>query len=114
MVRVRTLSGVAAYVVSEIQELDQSLIARYRALGAESLAKYGGRYLVRGGSPEAAEGRWPDERRLTIVEFPTMEQLRAWYASPEYARALELRGRAFERVLLFVDGVPEGGAETGP
>jgi uncharacterized protein (DUF1330 family) len=34
-----------------------------------------------------------------------MEQLRRWYASPEYAPALEVRKTALTRRLLFVDGV---------
>jgi len=38
------------------------------------------------------------------VEFPSMERLRAWYASADYAEALAARQAALDRRLLFVDG----------
>jgi uncharacterized protein (DUF1330 family) len=38
-----------------------------------------------------------------------MEQLRAWYGSPEYAGALAIRKTAVSRRLLFVRGVDEPG-----
>jgi uncharacterized protein (DUF1330 family) len=50
------------------------------------------------------EGDWPPDSRLVIVEFPTMARLREWYASPEYAEALDIRQTAFGRRLLFVEG----------
>ena len=34
-----------------------------------------------------------------------MARLREWYASPEYAPALEIRQAALGRRLLFVEGV---------
>jgi uncharacterized protein (DUF1330 family) len=47
----------------------------------------------------------PTDRRFVIVEFPSLERARQWYASSSYARALEYRGAALERRLVFVDGV---------
>jgi uncharacterized protein (DUF1330 family) len=46
---------------------------------------------------------------VVIVEFRTMQRLRDWYASPEYAAALEVRGTALARRLLFVDGLTHDG-----
>ncbi|MEU0838685.1 DUF1330 domain-containing protein [Streptomyces sp. NPDC005962] len=43
---------------------------------------------------------------LVILEFPSMADARRWYASPEYAQALEIRKDALDRRLLFVDGGP--------
>lgn len=34
-----------------------------------------------------------------------MEQARAWYCSPEYASALEVRDDALNRGLILVDGI---------
>lgn len=94
---------MTAYVISEVRVLDEALIQRYRELAATSIARYGGRYLVRGAVPEATEGTWDDQRRLVIVEFPTAEQLREWYESAEYAEALKIREHALDRRLLFVE-----------
>jgi uncharacterized protein (DUF1330 family) len=100
---------MAAYAISEVEVLDEELADRYRSLAQRSIARYGGRYIVRGARPEAAEGDWPAEQRVVIVEFPTMQRLRDWYASPEYAEALEVRGTALARRLLFVDGLTHDG-----
>jgi uncharacterized protein (DUF1330 family) len=42
--------------------------------------------------------------RVVVVEFPTMERLRGWYSSREYAEALAVRQTALTRRLLFVEG----------
>ena len=59
--------------------------------------------MVRGGAAEVVEGG-PPPTTLIVVEFPWMERLREWYASPEYAEALKLRRTALERRLIFVEG----------
>jgi uncharacterized protein (DUF1330 family) len=96
---------MAAYVISEVEPLDQGLFDRYRALAASSIEQHGGRYIVRAALPEAAEGNWSPQRRLVIVEFPDMDTARRWYSSESYAEALAFRDRALRRRLLFVDGV---------
>jgi uncharacterized protein (DUF1330 family) len=40
-----------------------------------------------------------------MVEFPSIEDAKAWYDSPEYAEARALTPAAFRgRVLMFVEG----------
>jgi uncharacterized protein (DUF1330 family) len=95
---------MAAYVISEVEPRDPVGWETYRSMAARTIAQYGGRYLVRGGAAEAAEGG-PPPKTLIIVEFPSMERLREWYASPEYAEALKVRQTALERRLIFVEGV---------
>ena len=51
-----------------------------------------------------AEGG-PEPKTIIVVEFPSMERLREWYASPEYAEALKVRQTALDRRLIFVEGV---------
>ena len=63
-----------------------------------------GRYLVRGATPTVPEGDWPSGARAVVVEFPSMEQVRRWYESSEYAAALRVRRTALHRRLLFVEG----------
>lgn len=99
---------MTAYVISEVEILDETQGQLYRELAAASIASHGGRYIVRGAEPEVPEGEWPDQRRVVVVEFPSMERLRSWYESADYADALAVRQTALNRRLLFVDGV-EGG-----
>ena len=93
---------MAAYVISEVEVRDPALADTYRALAQESIARYGGRYIIRGG---AVEGEWPARRRVIVVEFPIMERARAWYASAEYATTRRVRATALTRRLLFVEGI---------
>jgi uncharacterized protein (DUF1330 family) len=93
-----------AYVISEVEVLDEQAADRYRELAAASIAQYGGRYLARGAIADVVEGA-PTTRRLVVVEFPSMQRAREWYASSAYAQALAYRAAALDRRLVFVAGV---------
>ncbi|MBR1277179.1 DUF1330 domain-containing protein [Bradyrhizobium sp. AUGA SZCCT0283] len=93
-----------AYVISEVEMREAAGFEAYRTIAAKTIAQYGGRYLVRGGAANLIEGV-PPPKTIIVVEFPTMERLREWYASPEYAEALKLRRTALDRRLIFVEGV---------
>jgi uncharacterized protein (DUF1330 family) len=94
-----------AYSITDVNVLDAEGFKRYRELAAPAVARYGGRFLVRGAEPLVAEGEWPSQQRVNIIEFTSMEQLRAWYDSPEYAPARDIARHALRRRLLFVEGV---------
>ncbi|ERF85012.1 DUF1330 domain-containing protein [Bradyrhizobium viridifuturi] len=96
---------MSAYVISEVDVKDAAGFEAYRTLAARTIALYGGRYLVRGGAADVAEGG-PSPKTIIVVEFPSMARLREWYASPEYAEALKHRRTALDRRLIFVEGVP--------
>ena len=96
---------MAAYVLSEVEVLDEESFERYRELARKSIEQHGGRYLVPATLPEAAEGDWPSQQRLVILEFPDMDTVRRRYASEDYAQALVFRDRTLNRRLTFVDGV---------
>jgi uncharacterized protein (DUF1330 family) len=95
---------MAAYVISEVDVRDPQGFEAYRTMAAPTIARYGGRYLVRGGRAALAEGG-PEPNNIIVVEFPSMARLREWYASPEYAEALKVRQTALDRRLIFVEGV---------
>jgi len=98
---------MSAYVISEVEILDEAQGQRYRELAAASIARHGGRYIVRGAQPEVPEGDWPAAQRVVVVEFPTMDRLHRWYTSTDYAEALAVRETALTRRLLFVSGVDD-------
>ena len=95
---------MSAYVISEVDVKDATGFEAYRTLAAPSIARYGGRYLVRGGAASLAEGG-PPPKNIIVVEFASMERLREWYASPEYGEALKHRRTALDRRLIFVEGI---------
>ena len=94
-----------AYLISDITLLDLDAFQAYRTRAAAAMVKFGGQYLVRGGEVHKVEGVW-NPSNLVVVEFPSLEQAQAWYASPEYEEALEFRDQALTRNLIFVEGVP--------
>lgn len=95
---------MAAYVISEVEILNENIAIDYRRIAADSIAEYGGRYLARGAKAEVVEGE-PSDRQIVIVEFISLDQARAWYASSAYAEALKLSEQALDRRLTFVEGV---------
>ena len=88
--------------MSEVETKDAVGFEAYRTIAAKTIAHYGGRYLVRGGGAEVVGGG-PPPKTIIIVEFPSMERLREWYASPEYAEALKHGRTALDRRLIFVE-----------
>ena len=96
---------MSAYVILDVEVKDTETYARYRELGPPAVAAYGGRYLVRGGVVESLEGSWLPSR-FVILEFPTLEAARAWWASSEYAAAKALRQASTRTEMILVEGVP--------
>lgn len=97
-----------AYVVAEIQVSDPEAYADYRALSSASVAQYGGVWLARGGQRiqcEGGDGGHNENWRTVVVEYPSLEQAQAWYASSEYTRAREIRQAHSIGRLFMVEGV---------
>jgi uncharacterized protein (DUF1330 family) len=94
---------VPAYLVVDITVKDAATYDQYRRLAPPSIALYGGRYLARGGETAVLEGDWKPTR-LVILEFPTLEKAKAWWASPEYAEAKALRQRAASADIVLIEG----------
>ena len=92
------------YLIAEIEIHDPALFEEYRKQVPASIAKYGGKFLVRGGAVESKEGGW-QPKRLVVLEFASMDQARKWYHSLEYAPALAIRTRAGKSKVILVEGV---------
>lgn len=95
---------MAAYVIGEVEIDDSESYKEYAKLVPGTIAQYGGKYLVRGGAVEPKEGGW-EPKRVVVLEFPTMEQARKWYHSPEYAPVLAIRLVAARARLVLVEGL---------
>lgn len=95
---------MSAYVVVQVEVKDPVRYEAYKEMVPPSLEKYGGRFVVRGGRVHTMEGSWAP-RRFVLVEFPSVEQAQAWWASPEYAEAKALRQATAESQLIIVEGV---------
>jgi uncharacterized protein (DUF1330 family) len=95
---------MAAYILARVKVTDWERYRQYTRATPAAIARFGGKFIVRGGQVLALEG--PEEdRRIVIIEFPTFEQAKAFYNSPEYAAAKELRAGAAEGQFLAIEGV---------
>jgi uncharacterized protein (DUF1330 family) len=95
---------MSAYVVVQVEVKDPVRYEDYKRLVPASLAKYGGRFVVRGGRTETLEGTW-SPGRFVMVEFPDVERAKAWWASAEYADAKALRQATSHTEMIVVEGV---------
>ena len=94
---------MAAYVIYQAEVLDPVQYEKYKGKTPASIAAFGGRFIVRGGEIDVLEGEAPLGRTV-VVEFPSMEQARAWYASDQYTEARSLREGAARARAYIVDG----------
>ena len=98
---------MTAYAVAVIRETRFGPeIKQYLQRIDATLAPYSGRYRVHGGPYQPLEGTWSSD--LVIIEFPSMEQAKAWYDSDAYAAIRPLRTAHTEGDVLLVQGVPDG------
>ena len=95
---------MAAYLIADTQITDNQTYDEYKRQVAPVIAKFGGRFLVRGGRHEVLEGNW-QVHRLVVIEFPSMQVLKSWYNSPEYAPLLAMRQPAATDHLVAVEGL---------
>jgi len=98
---------VPAYLIAEHIITDAAKFEEYRSKVAPMMAKYGARYLTKGGSHRLPEGGHWQPERVVIIEFPDMQALDRWYNSPEYQPMIALRKSCTsDRDMLFtLEGV---------
>jgi uncharacterized protein (DUF1330 family) len=96
-------SDMAAYALVNVEITDPAGFAEYRKLVPASIARFGGRFLTRGGAMEVLEGEWMP-KRLVILEFPDLATIKAWYQSAEYQQLLEIRKRTATSDFVVIDG----------
>jgi uncharacterized protein (DUF1330 family) len=95
---------MAAYIIVDLTVTDLPTMEEYRKQVPATVAKYGGRFLVRGGAHQIVEGDWKPNR-VVVLEFPSMEQAKRWYDSEEYREPKAMRLRAGRANLIMVEGV---------
>ena len=94
---------MTAFVLVQAEVHDRGRFRRYLEASPEILARYGGKYLARGGETIVLEGA-ESGRRVVLIEFPSMDKVREWYRSEEYRRIERLREGAATGSLVAVEG----------
>lgn len=81
---------MSAFMLVEIMVKDEALYADYMARIPPVIAKYRGRYVVRSSRVTPVAGGWKPDR-IILMEFDTLDDLRACFRSPDYAALAPLR-----------------------
>lgn len=93
-----------AYVIAHIDVKDPVRYEDYKRMSPISIEKFGGRFIARGGKTETLEGTW-QPKRLVLLEFPSVERAREWWASEDYAPAKALRQATSTGDMVIVEGL---------
>jgi uncharacterized protein (DUF1330 family) len=102
----------AYLIVHRRQITDSDALRRYRDGIDESIGKHGGKPLVRADNFQVLEGGWHSGRRgddseperVTIIAFPDMDSLKAWYDSDDYAELKAVRQQGAVCDVVAVEG----------
>jgi uncharacterized protein (DUF1330 family) len=92
---------VSAYVITLVNVTDPQKFQEYGKLAGPISAKYGGRFIVRGGAKTNLEGDIP-YARIVVAEFPDVEAAKSFYNCAEYqaAKAKRLGAADFNMVIV--------------
>ena len=90
------------YWVARVDVADAERYKDYVAANAVAFAKYGARFLVRGGRFENPEGG--SRSRNVLIEFPSYQAALDCWNSPEYQKALAIRRPISTGDVIIVEG----------
>jgi uncharacterized protein (DUF1330 family) len=90
------------YWIARVDVSDPEAYQAYVRANGVAFAKFGGRFLVRGGPHRAAEG--VARARQVVIEFKDYATALACFDSEEYQQAKELRTKASQSELVIVEG----------
>lgn len=95
-----------AYAIGLLSDVDfNAEIIEYIETIESTLRPFEGRFIVHGANAEVLEGAMDQD--CIIIEFPSLEHARRWYASDAYARLIPLRTRNSNGAVFLIDGVPD-------
>ena len=90
------------YWIAQVTVTDPKTYEEYKAANAIAFAKFGGRFVVRGGAQVTKEGS--THPRSVVIELPNYEAALACYDSPEYQIALAIRQGISQGNLVIIEG----------
>ena len=92
-----------AYIIARVEVTDWTRYRQYTNATPEVIARYGGKFIIRGGESVTLEGE-PETRRLVVIEFPTLKQAQEFYHSPDYSKVKQLRSGAAIGQFIAIEG----------
>ena len=94
---------MAGFVIIDVEITDAERYGEFMEKVTATVEANGGKFVVRGGAFDVIEGDWTPDR-LALLEFATVEDSRAWLASPEYNALNEIRTSSSNINMVVVEG----------
>ncbi|MOA17153.1 hypothetical protein D3C78_1373990 [compost metagenome] len=94
----------SGYVIASIDVTHPEQYAEYRTWSSLAMQAHGAEVCVRGGQVEVLEGDW-NPGRTVVLKFASFEAAQAFYETPEYRKAREVRAGAAIVRMVCVEGV---------
>ena len=96
--------GLATYMIGEVNVNEPEKYKEYLTEVPKISAKFGAKYLVRGGDITIHEGSWKPQR-VAVIEFPYRKAAMDFYNGSEYALRKKIRHEYADSKIIFVDGI---------
>ena len=81
---------MGAFMIIQADITNPEQFVEYAKRAPALIEKFGGRYRVMRGEAEQLEGT-PDDRKIVVSEWPSMDAARAFWYSDEYREVAKLR-----------------------
>jgi uncharacterized protein (DUF1330 family) len=96
---------MAAYIVAQLDVKNTNWQKEYAPKAGALMQKHGGKVLAGAGcAMEKLEGDEQLPSVFFILEFPSLEQAKAWYNDPEYSLMITLRQSGADANITVIDG----------
>jgi uncharacterized protein (DUF1330 family) len=93
----------SAYILANVRVTNPQQYEEYKRLSSIAMKAHGAEVCARGGATEVIEGDWTPDR-VVLLKFPSREQAKAFYDSPEYQAAKKAREGAAVMRMVLVEG----------
>ena len=94
------------YVIAHVSVSDPEAFRLYVENNPTVVERYGGKFIVKGGAAEVAEGT--SYATHVVIEFPSYEDAKAFYYEPVYQEVARFRHTSGDSVLILVEGADPG------
>jgi uncharacterized protein (DUF1330 family) len=100
---------MAAYLIAHVKVNDDAWMPDYATSVHDIVHKHDGKYLSRSANITTLEGDPSGATIIALIEFPTMDSLRAFMADPEYAPYAAARAAGTQSNFEAIDSTDAAG-----
>jgi len=97
------------YLIAQVKVNDDSWIPDYAAKVHDIVHRHGGKYLSRSSNITTLEGDECTANLIALLEFPTMDALKAFASDPDYAPYAKARQDGTDSNFVAIDATDAAG-----